>query len=172
MDLPLCVKVNRDDEASFDSLIDSGWRFVGNLITYRGCMPVAERDRGLRQVVDPLKRPLDLARNITWTGRLYRDQSLWDTELAWCNTVKTIENPSLTCVVIGSAPAAFIIWDRLRVVLVGVHPVARGLGLARKLLCRDNVTITAGTNDKNEAAIGLYKSLGMEKILTQAVFHK
>ncbi len=171
MVLPLCVKVNTDDARSIKSLEGDGYRFIGTLSVYRGLAPHLDLI-DIKSCYDPLKRPLELAREIRWSGRLWRDKSLLGTEVAWCETVKTIENPKFSCYTVGTGPAAFIIWDKLRVVLIGVHPIARGLGLARQLLCKDPVTITAGTYSDNESAIKLYESLGMKPINLQAVFHK
>ena len=64
-----------------------------------------------------------------------------------------------------------------RIILIGIHPIAQGLGLARKLIehaahSQWFKNIRAGTYANNDGARKLYGSLGMKPVKYQKVFHK
>ena len=168
MALPKCVKCDSDDVGSCRALESEGWRPIGRLDTYSG--NVYGRVNGVWIASEP---PVDLVSFISWSGRLWRDRQVLQGE-AWAETERLLFDERFTCYIIGKSPAAFGLFDKKRVVLIGVHPVARGLGLAKALIrhaARDG-EIIAGTYSDNEAAIALYKSLDMKRIKSQAVFHK
>ena len=171
MALPLCVKIDTDDaafKAQFKALESEGWRFIGQLDIYKG--EVFGSCEGVRISAEP---PVCLASQISWSGRLWRDKEVLQGE-AWSETESLFTKEDLICYVIGKAPAAFGLFDRERIVLIGVHPAARGLGLAKMLIkhVAHGGEIIAGTYADNEAAIALYKSVGMKRVKSQAVFHK
>lgn len=172
MPLPKCVKVEAKDTASRDALEAEGWRFIGQLDTYSGM--VYEQDRARRIFIEQNPEKWErLWKEIDWTGRLWRDKAVSDKD-ALAATARVLADESLTCYAIGKAPAAFGLFRQRRVVLVGVHWAARGLGLATALVTHAarNQVMTAGTYSDNAAAIALYRSLGMGLVLSQAVFHK
>jgi len=160
------VRIESEDCRSRLALLGEGWRQVGVLVTYRGSI-YRNSDRRVK-----LCRGIDvieIADEIRWTGRLWRDPRI-SSKKAWSETMRFIEKSPL---VYRIGHAAFIIADDGRVKLIGVHPVARGLGLGRILMrdCFDG-QVTAGTYDDNDGARRLYESLQMRAIKFQTVFHK
>jgi ribosomal protein S18 acetylase RimI-like enzyme len=173
MPLPLCVKVEANDVVSREALEIEGWRFIGQLNTYSGKVYEERVDDRVFYCPDPGKQ--GVVNSIEWTGRLWRDKAV-KTEDASAAMAWLLADESLTCYAIGKGPAAFGLFRNGRVVLIGVHPMARSLGLATALIRRiargTGKVITAGTYSDNTAAIALYRSLDMDLILSQAVFHK
>ena len=160
MPLPLCVKV--DDLDAHHALICDGWRAVGELLTYAGAVDL-KPILNIRRVNE---FPTKLWSQIEWTGRLARDVAVGEVP------TPQIEDGQ-RCYVYGSFPSAFLLHEDIRVVLVGVHPCARGLGLAAKMIQMIMPgMVVAGTYSGNESAIRLYRSLGMEQISSQWVLHK
>ena len=176
MALPLCVKVDVADSSTRETLATQGWRYIGQLNTYFGEPASQTRwpseirmdEINLAQLVPALIGEID------WSGRLWRDRKVSE-EDALAETLKVYYGNEAQTYLVGSSPAALAVFNDCRLLLIGVHPKARGLGLAKALVKnamghREN--ITAGTYSDNEAAIALYESLGMKQIKSQAVFHK
>lgn len=165
MPLPKCVKtLERSDALEAD-----GWRHVGTLLTFEGA-----KDRvfhGGVVIAEP-KDVLGLAKEIEWSGRLWRDPQV-GRRTALDETLRHIEEFYGTIYAIGNGPAAFGMFKGPCVVLIGTHPAACGLGLASKLIRRAiGGKIVAGTYADNAAAIALYESLDMKQIHRQEVYHK
>lgn len=169
MPLPKCAKVDVNDAVSRESLVAEGWRCVGILETYSG-----EMDRFFDSRIEYSSAPpLVTAGQISWSGRLWRDDQV-SRDDAWAETEKVLTNEKYYTYILGSLPAAFVVCSVGTVHLIGTHPFARGLGLAKMLVqyAAHGGKITAGTYADNEAAKRLYQSLGMSVIKSQAVFHK
>lgn len=173
MQLPKCVKVDLDDKRSRDHLESESWRLVGALVTYRGRI---HRQNDSRVDMCRGESVLELAAQIEWHGRLWKDPEIseddrWKEMREFLQWLDSKGNTELH--VYRMVNAAFIVCSVDRVHLIGVHPAAAGLGLAAGLIrSRFDVEVTAGTYSDNDAAKNLYKSLDMKVVKQQAVFHK
>ena len=157
MPLPKCVVVKKIEDGPV------GWRHIGTRVTYSGNLYRRPDDSVRREMG---KNVWYLAREIKWSGRLWRDSridALHETKV-WLR--------KQTAYVIGKYPAAFGVFEEGTIKLIGAHPAAAGLGLAERIIRHVGGQITAGTYEDNEAARGLYKKLGMKEIRREEVFHE
>ena len=170
MPLPLCVKINSTDGVSMAALEDEGWRCVGDLWTFKG-VPKCECKQDVRILANADVLPL--AKQIKWRGRLWRDPEITD-EQAWEETERFLLGTEAIVYGVGSGPAAFGVFERQRILLIGVHPAAGRLGCAASIVnwAIRGGEMTSGTYSDNNAAVAFYKSIGMEIVQKQSVYHK
>ena len=173
MPLPKCVKCDAEDSMSRTALIEERWRLVGILQTYFG----SPREQGNwpAEIAD-YKPGLtgELLRAIEWSGRLWRDSEV-SQQTALTETLKILHDNEPQTYVIGSSPSAFAVFRGCELLLIGVHPKARGLGLGKALIRNamlDRTCLLTGTYSDNKVAVGMYHSLGMSLVRSEAVFHK
>ena len=167
MPLPKCVKVDLDDKRSRGHLESEGWRQIGALLTYKGRI---YRHGDSRVSMCRGEDILELAAQIEWSGLLWKDPMVPEDE-CWEDMRDFLLNNKFHTYRV--AKAGFIVCDASRVHLIGVHPVAGGLGLAVAMIrSHFDTTVWAGTYADNGPAKKLYKSLDMEVVKQQAVFHK
>jgi GNAT superfamily N-acetyltransferase len=115
---------------------------------------------------------INIAKDIDWSGRLWRDEQV-KRSTAWRQMRESILKTSGEIYAVNDA--AFGVFERNRVKLIGVHPAAKGFGLASIIIkhaFHEKKQIIAGTYWDNDRADRLYSRLGMAIIDRQDVWHK
>lgn len=165
MRLPLCVRIDFDDEQSALCLDADGWRAIETLQIWAG---IAERQRDNR---------VQMGSPFYWESlhtRLHKDPKISD-EAANTGRWMMMQQAASQgdCLVIGKD--AFVIFHRegsVRVDFIAVRPEARGKGLGKALIHHIGGKIIAGTQSTNEAANAFYRSLGFHVTKMQRTYHK
>ena len=165
MPLPICVKV------------DQSARCVGRLETWCGPKPPCAKETESRLCAGYELH--DMAKDIHWTGRLWRDPEI-PKSVAMAETLRYIDEAD--GIKLRHHQNGFGLFapegDRIRILLIGVRIDCRRRGVARDLIaeagrCFSEIPdVIAGTYHDNHAAQRLYMGLGMKIIKTELVYHQ
>lgn len=174
MPLPECTRVP-DDPIIMRDLEGQHWRFIEYLEVY-GREPVMAPYEQLGEQADHE----ELVRLALATGghtRLYKDPTVTDDE-ADAYRLGVLSDSDYVMYQDGGLLAWDDDFDVARINMICVDPRRRGEGIGRNLLCAwmtmhvGKKQVLAGTQSDNEAAKGLYKSLGFKMVSREATFHR
>lgn len=179
MRLPECTRVDADDLESAGGLISKGWRPIEVLETWAGRPP---KGRGLLSVAREEDIPA-LRRTASHFkyDRFHLDPEFPDYEadaikMDWIE--EAVKDPERFVFVRGGAFVSMRIENRKATIdLIGVPPSRQKTGLARGLISLacgvfKVETLEASTQEVNEPAKALYRSLGLKVTRRQRTFHR
>ena len=185
MALPKCVRTEFGDTLSRDCLLHEGWRRVQELIVWRGKPRPRKDSMYFTASVKDREACIDLSRKVNWYGRFFLDPQISEADArAILETdLESIDREFLHTAIEDNEVVGFVAFEYApniyhpRILLIAVDPLWQKNGIAGRMIrsIRNScygAPITAGASRQNRAAQKLYKSLGMEYIKSQAVWHK
>jgi ribosomal protein S18 acetylase RimI-like enzyme len=186
MPLPEMIRIDEQDWEKRRALLADGWREIevletyGARITQVGCRPMHP---------DELDAVMSIARKSFVYDRLHSDETVAkdDADEFKAATVQnTLVDQTKLVIVHGDPIDGFILvrpehecsrGNKLIVELIAVAERARGKGIAKKLIAFACAMfgaseVFAGTQMRNEAAKGMYESLGWSVEKRERTFHR